>query len=215
MMQGRQQMPRLRIVLAALDADDTLGDGGNKHIDGKTFTDARLQAEARQAGVGQQDGVVLAFVELAQARADIAAQLAQLQVRPQQSHLGLAAQAGAADHGARRQGGQLVVTVGDQRVARVFAAQESRQAQARRQPGRHVLHRMHGDVGTPFQHRRFQFLDEQALAADRGEAAVEQLVAGGGHRHQFDRQRRMGFAQQGLDVVCLPEGQRTLAGGDA
>ncbi len=74
---------------------------------------------------------------------------------------------------------------------------------------------MHGDVGAPFQHRRFQFLDEQALAAHGSEAAVEQLVAGSGHRHQLDGERRVGFAQQGFDVVRLPECQRAFAGGDA
>jgi hypothetical protein len=40
---------------------------------------------------------------------------------------------------------------------------------------------MHGKVSLAFLHRDFEFLDEQALAADFGERPIEDLIALGGH----------------------------------
>lgn len=48
----------------------------------------------------------------------------------------------------------------------------------------HVLHRMHGDVGFIVQQGGFQFLDEQALAANLRQRGVEQLVTTADHGHQ-------------------------------
>ena len=47
----------------------------------------------------------------------------------------------------------------------------------RRQFARHVLHRMHRDIGAVLEHRDFELLDEQALAADLGERAILDAVA--------------------------------------
>ena len=60
--------------------------------------------------------------------------------------------------------------------------------EAGRQLHRHVLQRMHGQVRAAVFERRLQFLDEQALAADLGQRAVEDLVAARGHAEQFDLQ---------------------------
>jgi len=43
-----------------------------------------------------------------------------------------------------------------------------------------------GEVGTAFLHRDFEFLDEQALAADLGQRAIEDLVAARCHAENFD-----------------------------
>ncbi len=74
---------------------------------------------------------------------------------------------------------------------------------------------MHGDVGAAFLHRHLQFLHEQALAADFGERAVLDAVALRAHRHELDRQLRMRCAQQGGDVLGLPERELAAAGGNA
>ena len=65
--------------------------------------DAILQAEADQAGSGQDDRVVLAGIELLQAGIEVAAQALDDQLRIFGAQDGLAAQAGGADHGASRQ----------------------------------------------------------------------------------------------------------------
>ena len=76
---------------------------------------------------------------------------------------------------------------GDTSASRgILALQHAGQREAFGQVHRHVLERMHRDVGAPFFEREFEFLDEQALAADLAERAVEDLVAAGGHAEQCD-----------------------------
>ena len=68
---------------------------------------------------------------------------------------------------------ERAIAVGDEGVARILARGDRREREARRQVGRHVLHRMHREVGAAVGHRVLQLLDEQALAADLVEAAVD------------------------------------------
>jgi hypothetical protein len=49
---------------------------------------------------------------------------------------------------------------------------------------------MHGQIGAALQHRHLQFLQEQALAADRRQRLIENFVAACGQRHQFHLQPR-------------------------
>ena len=93
--------------------------------------------------------------------------------------------------------------------------QDRRDAEAVRHLGRHVLHRVNGDVGCALLHRHLEFLDEQALAADLLQAAIEDLVAAGRQRHEFDVVDVVDFPQQGGYVLGLPEGERALARGNS
>ncbi len=74
---------------------------------------------------------------------------------------------------------------------------------------------MDGDVGAPLLEGDFEFLDEEALAADGGQAAVLDSVAFGGHGNEFDAQAGVSASQQACHMFSLPEGERTLARGDA
>ena len=71
---------------------------------------------------------------------------------------------------------------------------------------------MHGDVGLAVFECCFQFLYEQALAADFAERAVQDLVAARGHAEQGDLVALL-FKQR-LDVLGLPQGEAAFAGGD-
>ena len=85
-------------IAAHFETERALTSAG-QHLVGREFTaDAGGQAQPLQPRCRQHDGVVLAFVELAQPGADIAAQLLDLQVRPQLAQLGLTAQRCGADH---------------------------------------------------------------------------------------------------------------------
>jgi hypothetical protein len=55
---------------------------------------------------------------------------------------------------------------------------------------------MDRDVRAAFLHRDLEFLDEETLAADFSQRAVEHAVALRAHRHEFDRQLRVRRAQQ-------------------
>ena len=74
---------------------------------------------------------------------------------------------------------------------------------------------MHRQVGLVGQQRRFQLLDEQALATDLGQRGVQQLVAAADHRDQADSQPGVQLFKTRLDVFGLPQGQGALAGGDS
>ncbi|MNH09404.1 hypothetical protein D3C79_688580 [compost metagenome] len=138
-----------------------------------------------------------------------------MQVRATRQQLGLATQAGGADDAAGGQRLKAVETVGNESITRVFTLADAVQAQAFGEVHGHVLHRMHGDVGFVVQQGGFQFLDEQALAADLRQRRVEQLVATADHGHQGHQQTGVGLLEAGFDVFGLPQGQGTFTGGNA
>jgi len=86
--------------------------------------------------------------------------------------------------------------------------------QAGRQLPGHVLHRMYGEVSLAVEQGAFEFLDEQALAADLGQRTIDDLIATRGDRQQTHRQPRMLRQQPRAHVIGLPQRQRTAAGGD-
>ena len=73
--------------------------------------------------------------------------------------------------GARRQVREDAVSVRHESVARIFALGDRGEHEARRQLHRHVLHRMHGEIGAAVGQRVLELLDEQALAAGLVERA--------------------------------------------
>ena len=132
-----------------------------------------------------------------------------------QAQLRLPTQRRRADARALRQRFDAIETVADEGIGMVGAGQDRRQREARLQFHRHVLQRVHRAIRVAALHRQFQFLEEQALAADRRERTVQHFVAAGAQRHQLDREAGMGGAQAVGDMLGLPEGERALAGGDA
>ena len=145
-----------------------------------TFSES-LETTRIHSIAGQNDCVVLTSIQFAQTGVEVAAQALDHQLRVFGAQDGFAAQAGGADDGAGRQIIQRCIVVGNESIAGIFAGRDGGQHEAFRHHHRHVLHRMHGEVGLALLHRHFEFLDEQALAADFGERPVENLVALGGH----------------------------------
>ena len=70
---------------------------------------------------------------------------------------------------------------------------------------------MHGQVRLSFEHRRFELLHEQALAADFGKRLIKNLIALGGHAENLDVHFRVTIAQQCLHVQSLPHCQGAFA----
>ncbi len=186
MRQRCDQRLNRRVAAAAFDTDGALADRRQNNLRAQFLTNARRETQALETGAGENDGVVFALIELGQARIHVTAQIAHHQVGPPRAQLALAAQTGRADARALRQVVERGEVIRDEGVARVLAFEDHGQFQAVGQLHRHVFHGMHRDVGAVFQHGLFQFLDEQALAADFGQRAVENLIAAGGHADQFD-----------------------------
>ena len=73
-----------------------------------------------------------------------------------------------------------------------------------RQFPRHILHRMHGDVGAAFQHRDLKFLDEKSFAANQGERSIKDTITGGGEWHQLGAKAGPCRFEGGRDMAALP-----------
>ncbi|MNM69214.1 hypothetical protein D3C81_808020 [compost metagenome] len=214
-MQGRQQRMDLTVGAAAFDTHRALATGRKAVVDADGRGDAIFKAQADQAGSGEDDGVVFAGIELGQAGVDVAAQEADFQIRATGQQLSLAAQAGGTDDAALGQLIQVGVGVGNEGIARVFPLADTEQTEAFGEVHRHVLHGVHGDVGFIFQQRGFEFLDEQALAADFRQRRVKQLVTTADHGDESHQQARVSRFKAGFDVFGLPQGECAFAGGDA
>ena len=72
---------------------------------------------------------------------------------------------------------------------------------------------MHCQVGAAFLEGGLEFLDEQSLAADLGQCAVENLVAARGHAEQVHGAAQA-LCEQVANMLCLPQGEAAFAGGD-
>jgi hypothetical protein len=175
--------------------------------------------EPLQARDRQQGSVHLTFGELAQTRVHVAAQGNHREVRADAQHLGLAAQAGGAQHGALGQIGQPSAVAREKGIARVLARQNRGNRQTGRQPGRHVFHGMGCDVDGPGQQGFLDLLGEQALAADLGQRPVAHPVAGGLDCHDLhgagDCQGSVRFGQAAFYLPRLGQGQWATARADA
>ena len=70
---------------------------------------------------------------------------------------------------------------------------------------------MHGQVGPPLEQRQLELLDEQPLAADLGERAIEDPVALGRHPEDLDAAVRVQRAQAVAHVLGLPHRKPAFA----
>ena len=214
MVQRRQQGMDLAVGGAALDPHGALAASRQAVFGADRGTDATLEAETNQPGGSQDDRVVLAGIQLGQTGINVATEELDFQVGAARQQLGLTAQTGSADHATGRQRIEIGVGVGYKGITRVFPFADAEQTEAGGEIHRHILHRMHSDVGFVLQQGGFQFLDEQTLAADLRQRCIEQLVTTTDHRHQADLETRMRLFQARLDVFGLPQGQGTLASGN-
>src|SRR5690606_21064569 len=73
---------------------------------------------------------------------------------------------------------------------------------------------MHREIGPAVEQGRFEFLDEQPLAAHFGKRAVKDLIASGRHLEQAHLARGIQGLQPRLHVLGLPEGEPACAGCD-
>ena len=104
---------------------------------------------------------------------------------------------------------------GDEGVARVLARPEGQHRETLREIHRHVLHRVHRDVGEVVGERDLELLDEQPLAAHLREGPVEDAVALGGHARDLDLEPGVALLEARGHVLGLPHRELAFAGGDA
>src|SRR5579862_6116891 len=94
-----------------------------------------------------------------------------------------------------------------------------RDREPRRQRGRHVFHRMDGEIDAAVFQGLLELLGEEALAADLGERPVGHLIAGGADDDGLDRtfsgERGMRAAEAPAQLARLRQRELAAAGPDA
>src|SRR5690606_26140555 len=108
-----------RVVDAALDADGALAHRRNERRRIEFGANAPGHVEPLQAGGGEDQRVEVAGIEPCQARVDVAAQVVHLERGIQVPQDRLAAQAATSHAGARGHLVEVLITIGDEGVARV------------------------------------------------------------------------------------------------
>jgi len=218
MVEARQHFQSSRIVRTALDADRTLRHRWQHLLDREQQARFVQQTEAFEAGGGEQGRGDLAGPHAADPGLHVAPQAHDPQIRPAGEELGHPPQRGTADDRRLRQIVEAPHRRADQRVPDIRARQQGADHEPVRQPGRHVLHGMDGDVDPTVQQRLLDLLREQSLAADLGQRTVEEPVSGGADdleahgilRRELRHRRGKGVA----DHARLRERERRAAGAD-
>ena len=181
----------------------------------QVLANAVRQPQTGQSRGGQDDGVILTGIQLAQAGVEVAPQRLDAKPRVPRLQLCSPAHAGGTHHRIGRKFIQRGIPGAHEGIARIGPRHHCRQVETFGQVHRHILERMHGQFGTPVEQRHLQFLGEQPLAADLGQRPVQDLVSAGGHAQQRDACGRMAGAQQLGHMVGLPECQSAFARGNA
>ncbi|KAI3486500.1 hypothetical protein L1887_49901 [Cichorium endivia] len=171
-----------------LDGQGALTDRVEQHGRAEEGGDARVHVEAHQTGGSEDERGVgtVGRVKLGEARVDVAANVAEDQVRVSPSQLGYAADGGGADD---RADGQLVehlvrkASLDHESVARVLALEHGGEFETLWQSGGDVLEAVYDGVDGALLESDLELLgpDGLAFAADDIERRAQVLVAGGRH----------------------------------
>ena len=216
------------------DADDALAGGGDHGFGVDDGHGDVSEAEAADACKGEEACGAVAAGDFFDAGLDVAAQEDDAEVWPGVEKLGLAAEGVGADGGAGGEdgpwllagvfgGGRGAVGAEDEGVAGVFAFEGAGEDDAGGEFGFEVLEAVDGEVDAAVEEGFVDFLAEEAFAADVGEAAVLDGVAGGADDVFFedglalDAEAEDG-AEAGEEVEehpCLCAGERGASGADA
>mmetsp|Transcript_4628 Transcript_4628/g.8659 ORF Transcript_4628/g.8659 Transcript_4628/m.8659 type:complete len:290 (+) Transcript_4628:281-1150(+) len=179
-----RQVPELALVpRAAGNADGPLRHRGQHLLDGENLGDVLRQLQAAQPGVRQQGGVHHALAQLADAALHVAAEVHNLQSGVHRQQLRLATQRRRAHGGVVRKIFNTFVLGGNERVAYILAGQVAGEHSALRKVGRHVFHRMHGNVNATVQQRIIYLLGEETLPSNVSQRLVENFVTSGLNNH--------------------------------
>ena len=214
MVKRRDQRLDAFIVRTALDTDRPLADGWQALFRLDEGANTLAKTQPNQTRCRQDDGVIIAVIQLGQPRVDVSAQWRNFQVRPPRLQLALAAKAGCTDRRTLGQGVNVVEIVRYEGIARILALHDPRQLEPFREFHGNVLHAVDGDIGRSLEHADLEFLDEKPLAADLGQWGVENPVALCCHAEEFDLDARVRRLERGLHMLGLPHGEWRLAGCD-
>ena len=124
-----QQLMQLGVAGPAFDPDRALPACGQAIFDADASADALAETQPDQAGRREDDRVVLACIKLGQTGVHIATQKLNLEVGATRQQLRLAPQAGRTYDRAGGQRIEILVVIGDERIARILPLTDAIQAE--------------------------------------------------------------------------------------
>src|ERR1700730_5060915 len=174
-----------RVAIANFDCQGALSGGGGHHFHRDQLTDQLCFAQTIQAGGGENDGIVVAGLELAQARIHIAADWMNLKIRTNGLQLSLTSQTAGANVRLLRQRFDAREFHGTQNVAWIFAGGNRGNFEVGGQLRWQIFQAVHREVNTIVDESLFDFLGEHTLRANLREGDVGDFIAGGLDDLQF------------------------------
>ena len=210
-----QDFLRFGVGAAALESKRALG-GGGEEIGG--FHCRWIEeASALETGGGEDDGVVLAFPQLAQARVDVAAQGLNVGVGIFFEQLAAAAEAGGADSSAGEC--ERLGEIGHhQHIPGIFPRGDGGNDEAglidQGHGDGHVFVAVNSEIDLIIEQGLFEFLGEESFTTGFIEGAVGDAVAGGLDETEFDVEIRPMLHELIRDELALGTSEKAGAGAE-
>jgi hypothetical protein len=189
---------------AGFNCEGALPHGGAHGFGRENLCDTTSPTEAAQPSGREDDGGVLAFIELAEARIDVAADGFEAEIGTEAAELRGAAQRAGSDGLARLKFGKLSA---DNCIAGIFPLRDGGDGEARGQFGWQIFQTVHGEMGASIEKGFLDFLGEQAFAASGrtkvGEGSIGDFIAG--RLYYFDVALVASLGEARFHPACLPE----------
>ena len=223
---GCEESAKLVVADAAFDAECPLADRPEEFRGSKQRGDSRLQVQTGEAGLGEDEGIVVAAVELFDPRFYVAAHVEHFEVGAEMQELCPAARAAGADPRSLRESAERIggfrrcdAVPGERwKDERIEGGGASRYGGEHKPGGRFrrkILETVNGDVCAAVEESDLHFAGEESESARRDEWIDAIPVARGGHLHDIHAASGIGGLDQVGHVVGLPECQCARARGDA
>ena len=136
-----------------------------------------LEPESTDTGCREQRRVELAVGDLPNARVDVPADRAHLQIGPERLQLSGAPQAARPDDGTLREFGERAALPRDEAVSHVLPLRHRAHDDAFGVLGGQILERVHGEVDVTLAQRSLELGREETLSADLGKRLATRLRA--------------------------------------
>ena len=128
-MQALEPVSRADIRLTGLDAESPLSYGRAKLVDRDPLCNPVLIAKPVESRTGQQDGVILLFIQFSDACVQIATKIGNVEITPYSQQLRLSPQAAGTHSCSFGKRFKTEIIAGEKRIAHVFAGTDGSQSQ--------------------------------------------------------------------------------------
>jgi len=212
---GSDELAGVLVIGAALDGEGALAGGGEHFFEAEDLGGLGLTAEALERGEGEDGGVVLGFLDFADAGFDVAADGADLEVGAEGAKLGLTPGGAGPDDGAGWKGTEGDAGTRNEDIARVMARRDGSDDETFGAVAGEVFEAVDGDIDFAALEGFLDGGGEPAGALAFGEGRCLVGIACGGDGDDLDGEAGRDGLEAAGDEVRLGEGEGAAAGTEA